>query len=285
MKRLNQNSTDGKYWLLILSIICVVLMLLSWSNEDSDGVTEFIASYTVAPMQEGINSVGVLIRDFMENFETLEDLRAENEELQEQLDNQIIENGILQQNSYELERLQELYELDANTSEYTKVGARVISKEAGNWFQSFTIDKGSNDGLTVDMNVIAGTGLVGIITKVGDNWATVTSIIDDSSNVSAMVVATGDNCIVSGDLTLMQDGVIRFEQLPIGETGTAIGEELVTSYISDKYVQGITIGVITKVETDANGLTQSGYITTAVDFTQLQEVLIITETKDIGGDE
>ncbi len=285
MKRLNQNSTDGKYWLLILSIICVVLMLLSWSDDDSDGVTEFVASYTVAPMQEGINSVGVLIRDFMENFETLEDLRAENEALQEQLDNQIIENGILQQNSYELERLQELYELDANTSEYTKIGARVISKEAGNWFQSFTIDKGSNDGLTVDMNVIAGTGLVGIITKVGDNWATVTSIIDDSSNVSAMVVATGDNCIVSGDLTLMQDGVIRFEQLPIGETELAIGEELVTSYISDKYVQGITIGVITMIETDANGLTQSGYITTAVDFTQLQEVLVITEIKDIGGDE
>ena len=57
-----------------------------------------------------------------------------------------------------------------------------------NWFSTFTIDKGSKDGIAADMNVMAGSGLVGIVTEVGPTWAKVRSIIDDSSNVSAMVL-------------------------------------------------------------------------------------------------
>ena len=85
-----------------------------------------------------------------------------------------------QQEKYELERLQELYKLDSNYADYEKVGAHVIGKDPGNWFSTFTIDKGSDDGLAVDMNVIAGSGLVGIITRVTPSVRN-RSIIDDSA--------------------------------------------------------------------------------------------------------
>ena len=75
------------------------------------------------------------------------------------------------------------------------------------------INKGSNNGIRVDNNVIAGQGLVGIVTEVGPSWATVRSIIDDSSNVSAMAVSTSDNCVVTGDLKLIDEGKLSFEQL------------------------------------------------------------------------
>ncbi len=287
MKKNNRNSLQNKYWLLIFTCICFVLMLLSWySEEGQTGPLGFVASYTVTPMQSGINSVGIFMNDFIENFDTLNELQAENEVLQEQIDSLTLENNLLQQNTYELERLQELYQLDANTSEYEKIGANVIASESSNWFTNFTIDKGSDDGIEVGMNVIAGAGLVGIVTKTGNNWSTVQSIIDDSSYVSAMVLSTGDLCMVQGDLTLMKDGVIKFTQLELSsETDLAVGEQLVTSHISDKYVQGITIGVITSIEKDANSLTYSGYITPIVDFTQLQEVLVITTLKNIGGED
>ncbi len=258
-------------------------MLLS--AETNGGVTGFLASYTVTPMQKGINTVGVFMRDFVENFDTLEELHVQNKELEDKVNSLTMEIDLLQQNSYELERLQALYKLDANTSEYTKIGANVIARDTGNWFSTFTIDKGSKDGIAVDMNVLAGAGLVGIVTKVGDNWATVRSIIDDASNVSAMILSTGDICMVQGDLTLMQDGVIYFNQLINNDKEVEIGEELVTSYISSKYVQGLSIGVVTYIEVDSNNLTRSGYITPTVDFTQLQEVLVITDIKDIGGED
>ena len=64
----------------------------------------------------------------------------------------------------------------------------MIGKDSGNWFSTFTIDKGSNDGIKVDQNVLAGSGLVGIVTQTGPTWATVRAIIDDSSNVSGMAL-------------------------------------------------------------------------------------------------
>ena len=130
------------------------------------------------------------------------------------------------------------------------------------------------------MNVMAGKGLVGIITEVGPNWARVRSIIDDASNVSALVQATSDTCIVGGDLTLMQEGKIRFEQLANNDSVIEEGEQIVTSHISSKYLPGILIGYVSSIKTDANNLTRSGYIIPAVDFQHMQEVLIITTTKE-----
>ena len=155
----------------------------------------------------------------------------------------------------------------------------MIGKDAGNWFGTFTIDKGSKDGIEVNMNVLAGSGLVGIVTDVGPTWAKVRSIIDDSSNISAMAISTSDTCIVSGDMALMGTGQIAFSQMENNDNVVAVGDQIVTSYISDKYLQGILIGSVSEVNVDSNNLPRSGYITPAVDFKNIQEVLVITTTK------
>ena len=198
---------------------------------------------------------------------------------QEQVDALTTENNYLQEESYEYERLQELYQLDQNYAEYEKTAAHVIGKDAGNWFSTFTIDKGSMDGIAVDMNVLAGSGLVGIVTETGPTWAKVRTIIDDSTNISGMVLSTSDTCIVSGDLSLMSSGQISFDQMENNDNPVAVGDQIVTSYISDKYLQGILIGSISEVNVDSNNLTRSGYIIPAVDFRNIQEVLVITTTK------
>ena len=279
MKRNNQTSFPSKYWLLILSIICVLLMGLSLVTDHVNGPLRAIANYTIVPMQRGINTIGLWMSDLTQNFETLQEVRNENEKLQAKVDELTIKNSLLQQEKFELERLRELYALDQQYADYEKVGAHVTANDSGNWFSSFVIDKGARDGIKIDMNVMAGTGLVGIVTEVGPNWARVRSIIDDSSNVSALVLSTSDKCIVNGDLTLMQDGKIRFEQLPNNESEIKVGEQVVTSHISSKYLQGILIGYISDIQVDANNLTRSGFITPVVDFQHLQEVLVITKTK------
>ena len=217
--------------------------------------------------------------DLTDNFKTLDELKTENETLQSRLDEMTIDNTRLRQEQYELERLQELYKLDQNYADYEKVGAHVIANNGTNWFNSFTIDKGSNDGIREDMNVLAGSGLVGIVTEVGPAYAQVRAVIDDESNISAMVLSTSDLCMVRGDLKLMNDGRIRFEKLPNNDNKIEVGEQVVTSHISSKFLQGIFIGYISEIEVDSNNLTRSGYITPAVDFNNLQEVLVIISTK------
>ena len=279
MKKRNQTSGTNKYWLLGLSIFCILLMLLSVFSDKVKGPFKALANITVIPMQQGINQIGGWLGDISDNFDTLEQVRKENEKLQNRVDELITENNNLQEEKYELERLQELYQLDQSYADYEKTAAHVIGKDSGNWFSTFTIDKGSLDGIKEDMNVMAGSGLVGIVTEVGPTWATVRSIIDDSSNVSGMVLSTSDRCMVSGDLTLMNDGKIRFEQMENNENEVTVGDQIVTSYISDKYLQGILIGYISEINVDSNNLTRSGYITPVVDFQNLQEVLVITTTK------
>ena len=279
MKKKNQASAFNRYLLLGLAVFCIIMMLLSSFSEKASGPFKVIANVTVIPLQQGINYVGRWMGDMTDNFETMQQLRSENKKLQEQVDSLMTENNYLQEERYELERLQELYKLDSNYAEYEKTAAHVIGSDTGNWFSTFTIDKGSQDGIAVDMNVMAGSGLVGIVVEVGPTWAKVRSIIDDSSNVSGMVLSTSDRCIVSGDLSLMNDGQIRFEQMENNENQVSVGDQIVTSYISDKYLQGILIGYVSEVTVDSNNLTRSGYITPAVDFKNIQEVLVITTTK------
>ena len=279
MKKKNHTSHINRYILLGLSAFCVLMMLLSSFSDKVGGPFKALANVTVIPLQQGINQIGGWMGDMKDNFSTLKQLQAENEKLQEQVDALTTENNYLQEESYEYERLQELYKLDQNYADYEKTAAHVIGKDSGNWFSTFTIDKESRDGIAVDMNVLAGSGLVGIVTEVGPTWAKVRSIIDDANNVSGMVLSTSDTCIVSGDLSLMNTGQISFDQMENNDHNVSVGDQIVTSYISDKYLQGILIGSVSEINVDSNNLTRSGYITPAVDFRNIQEVLIITTTK------
>lgn len=278
MKAKNQFSLSSKYWLLILAIVCIILMGLSGFAGTGTGPLAWVADYSVVPMQKGINHVGMWLSDLTDNFATLQDIKKENRKLKAKVNELTIANSQLQQNSATLARFQELYKMDQNTADYPKVGANVIASRNSNWFTEFTIDKGSNDGIREDMNVLSGTGLVGIVTKVEPNCATVSSVIDDK-NVSAMLLTTFDKCIVSGDLELINEGILRFGQLANNEHEVPVGEQVITSNISDKYLQGLLIGYVSDISVDANNLTRSGHIIPAANFRELQEVLVITTTK------
>ena len=94
--------------------------------------------------------------------------------------------------------------------------------------------KAPKDGIASDMNVVAGGGLVGIVTDVGANYATVRSIIDDSSRVSGMAMQSGDSCIVAGDLTLFKDGRLRITNV-LKDSDLKDGDKIVTSNISSVF--------------------------------------------------
>ena len=280
VKRKGEKFTlPGKYLLFILTILCTGMVLLTFNTTVFSGPLSAVAGYTVVPFEEGISAVGSWLANRSDELVQIRDLIAQNEDLKKKVDELTIENTRLQQDRYELTNLRELYGLDAQYDEYKKTGARIIARDSGNWFHSFVINKGSEDGIAVDMNVMAGSGLVGRIVDVGPNWAKVKSIIADDSNVSAMVLSSSDNMIVSGNLKLYASGVIEFEQLVDSDNVVVEGDKIVTSNISDKYLPGILVGYISRINQDANNLTKSGDITPAVDFEHLEEVLVIMQLK------
>lgn len=280
MRRKSKFVLPPKYILMIMTGLCIVIMLLSFTLNISGGPLHTVAGYVFVPMQRGINAVGSFVTEKADTLKSLSEVMAENEELKKQVDELTVELNTVNLEQYELENLRELLALDQKYPSYEKVAANVIGLNGSNWFNSFTIDKGSNDGIEIDMNVISGSGLVGIVTEVGPNYATVTSIINDSSKVGGMVSTTSDNLIVNGSLQSMNENmVIEFSNLNDSDNEVQIGDPIVTSYISDKYQQGILIGYISSLEVDSNNLTKSGTITPAVDFEHIEEVLVILNKK------
>jgi len=280
VKRKGEKFTlPSKYLLFILTILCAGLMLLTFSTNSIDKPINSVAGAVIVPFQKGISSVGKWISNRSEELSQIRDLLDENARLKEQVNGLTIENTKLQQDKYELNNLRNLYKIDSQYEEYEKVGARIISRDSGNWYHSFILDKGSNDGISENMNVIADGGLVGIVVAVGPNWSKVKAVIADNSNVSGCVLATGDNLIVSGNLQAMENGVITFSQLVDSEGKVAEGDKVVTSDISSLFLPDILIGYMEEINIDANNITKSGYITPAVDFEHLSEVLIILELK------
>lgn len=278
-KKGERFTLPSKYLLFLLTILCTLLMLVTFGTDVFNRPFNAAVGYVVVPIQRGIGRLGEWLSHRSEELVQIRSLLEENSRLKEEIAALTEENTLLQQDKYELNQLRSLFELDEQYAAYHKVGARIIGRDAGNWYASFIIDKGAEDGLAADMNVIAGGGLVGRLTAVAPNWARVTSIIADDSNVSGMTLSTQDNLIVSGNLQLMAENCITFSQLVDSRNTVAAGDKIVTSNISDKFLPNLLIGYINSIERDANNLTKSGRLTPAVDFEHLQEVLVITDTK------
>lgn len=279
MKKKSHYKMKTKHLITMMTILCLGLIVLSLSSNFSFAPVRNALGYVIIPFQNGINQVGDWMTEQKNGFQSMKKLAKENEKLKDQVDELTAKNNNLSQQQEEVERLRALYELDQEYSEYEKIGAQVIGKDSGNWYDTFIINRGTEDGVKVDMNVIADGGLVGIVTNTGKDWATVRSIIDDSSNVSASVTSISQNCIVTGDLQMMDEGKIRFIQLTDKENQVQEGDKVVTSSVSSKFLKGILIGYVSEVEDDANNLTKTGTIIPAVDFENIQEVLVIKQLK------
>ena len=180
------EGRKSKYIFIILTVLCVMMVVLSSIKDGLMNPLRNAVGTVLVPMQTGVNRVGRGLYSHWEKHKSLVEAEEENTKLQAKIDTLTEENNILKQNEEELRRLRELYALDQDYLQYKKVAARVIAKDSENWFQVFRIDKGSKDGIKVDQNVMAKGGLVGIVTDVGLNYATVRSIIDDESRVSCM---------------------------------------------------------------------------------------------------
>lgn len=260
-------------------------MILCYTTSFMGNAFNYAVGFIVVPFEKGISKVGYYLANRTEQLSTITDLLDENEKLKAQVEDLTTQNTLLQQDIYELIVLRELYNLDNEYSSYEKTGAKVISRDAGNWYSTFIVDKGSKDGIKIDMNVMAGGGLVGRVVAVGSNWAKVKSIIDDDSYVSCEVLSNSDTLMVNGDLEAYNDGVITFSQLVDSDNEVNVGAKIVTSNISDKYLPGILVGYVDQIGSDSNNITRSGTIRPAVDFEHISDVLIILKLKQTVEDE
>ncbi len=273
-------ESRNKFVLIVLSIISIILIGITSFNDSIISPLRQAVGIVLLPVQSGVNTAGRAVYDNIEEQRKIHSAITENIELNKKIYELTQENTKLMADNGELARLRELYKLDESYSDYPKVGARVVAKDSTNWFSTFTIDKGTDDGIAVDMNVIGYGGLIGIVTDVGKNYATVRAVIDDISRVSAMSLRTGALCRVDGNLEQYSEGRLILRDVK-SDADVNEGDMIVTSNVSTKYLPNILIGYARDLKDDSSRLTKSGYIIPVVNFDTISEVLVITKLKEV----
>jgi rod shape-determining protein MreC len=270
---------ENRKWIIAAIITCVVLVIAISAVAGASGANN-PAMESVVPLQRVINRMGTALGDWSESLARWSTLEDENEALRlevAELESQVKEARDLMVNRPYLQAAWEARQEDA----YRVIEARVISKSKGNWFQTFVIDQGSDAGIAVNDTVATGImhedefaefGLIGQVAAVGDNFAVVQTLANKETNVAFEILRTGDQGIVEGDLAKVHQGFLFNE-----EANVAVGDDLVTTGISDYYLPGILIGQVTEVQKEGDQLVKRIQVETLVDFQKIKEVFILQE--------
>ncbi len=258
----------------IIITVFILILIVIFSNGDSDtSFFENAATNLVMPIQNGLTYLKNKISGNGTFFTDINNLKQENKELKER-------NSELEQSLRELENiksqnetLKEYLDLTEKYGEYKTIPGYVINKDISNYSKTVVINIGKKDGVEENMTVIADKGLVGHVVSVTDSTAKVQTIIDTASSVSA-VMSTDKNSIVCKG-TLDETSVLKGMYIPT-DANVAQGESVETSGLGGIYPKGIHIGTIKKVENTKNPTDRYALVETAVDFSKLDTVLVIT---------
>lgn len=258
----------------------LLLIMIITSLSGSTTVAEDAVGTVASTVEGGASAVTGGIGDWFLGLFGQSQLQQENADLKEQiaqLEGELALNGDLED---ENARLREIVDYYGDHPEYELLTARVIAKSSSYWFDTFLINAGRSQGIEKDMVVLSTQGLVGRVIDVGSNWAKVRSIIDTDSSVSAMIERTRDVGIVQGTTDVETDEArCGMYHLPY-DNDLVPGDTVLTSGLGGIFPKGIVIGEVVEVSHTSTGDERVAVIETAVDFSHIEEVMVLLNTID-----
>ena len=266
----------GLWVLFAAAVIAVGLALMSVFSNTSSPLAN-VANVIASPFRSAYTSVADWFNDKQNYYQDNTALKEENAALKKQLAEMEAAIRQAEKDSAENERLKQLLGLKAQRPDLTSdlQPAMITEHTVTNWTSSLTIDKGTRHGLEVNDCVISETGaLVGLISEVGTNWATVLTLVDTDTSLGAQVFRTSDLGLAQGNFSLMGEKRLRLEYLP-ADCSLLGGDLVVTSGLGGFYPAGLVIGSVAEVQQDDSGATSYAILTPAVDFDALSEVFVI----------
>lgn len=266
------------FWTILLTVlVLLIVMQLSATNRQEITLLEKLIRESYSPLQSGVDKVKQATGQFIIRVAGGPDLAEQLQSLTIKNNLLSLENMQLRENKAEVERLRELLDYkQAQNDQYVLEAARVIARSPNNWYKTLTIDKGSDNGIAVNMAVINPDGLVGKVVSVSSNSSQIWLITDREMAVGAILQDTRETRgIVEG---MGSSGKLRMINIPYYSL-VRDGERVVSSGLSETYPPGIQIGLIKDIEQEANGLVLSATVEPSVDFDQLEEVLVIKQFK------
>ncbi len=265
----------------LVLIVCIGLAINPQSNVNWFGN---IISVPFTSVEKLFSYAGQQVEEGISLFSDVESLRAENKVLKETIDKLNNERTEYLRLKNENEDLKNVLKIKDQLADLDFVGANIIAKDSGNFFNIFLIDIGSTDGISYNMPVITSKGLVGKVSSAQPFSSKIISIIEDGSSASAIVSKTGDLVVVKGDLKLSKEGLCRLEYIP-SDLDLAQGDVIETSGKGGVYPKGLIIGTVKEVRQGESDLDRYAIVEPAVDLKRLNQVTVLKkEIADISSD-
>jgi len=237
-------------------------------------VTSSLLGAITTPVQKLSAGISGSVTDFFSIFVDAKAIKAENEQQKEmirELNEKLVDyDKIKHQNSV----YEGFLEIKERNPELEFEPAAVVGRDASDRFYSFTIDKGTLDGIDVRDSVITADGLVGIVSEVGLTYAKVSTILDPATNIGVYDSRTRDTALVTGTVGLAEKGLCKMYLLP-RESGAAVGDLVVTSGISGKYPKEQIVGKIAEVAPESHGSSLYAVIEPTANIKNVKDVLVI----------
>ena len=261
-------------------LLLVLITVIASGKQLNATLLESAVGVVVTPFQDLTTGISTWVDETVTSARNKSDLKEENAELKNQIAELLEENRRLAMYEGENAKLSALLKIAQRYPDYESVGATIIAKDPGVWYDGFTIDKGTTSDITANMVLIAPEGLVGKVLESGATFSKAQSILDSRSSVPAMSMRTGDLGVVKGDYTRSADGLCIMEYID-AQAEILVGDEIVTSHLSDIYPVGLAIGKVLELETDTSGLTKYAVIQPYVDLKHLDTILVIDKSSAI----
>ena len=262
---------------IIIAAAALIIGLGAAARDGRIGFVQNLSGIVKSPIQKVLSSAVNWFDSMYGYLYEYDSLMAENESLRSQLADaqKSARDGI--EASEENTRLRKLLELREKHTDYVMESCKVVLWSSSNWSSAFTISKGSTSGIELGDPVITEYGaVVGQITELGTNWATVSTIIDVDMSVGAFVGATGNSGMVVGEYALMRDKTAKLTYLADGAQ-IFVGDDVLTSGSGGAFPAGLMIGTLTAVQTEAGGQIEYGIVEPQANLDSLVQVFVIKD--------
>lgn len=266
------RSTSGTRRVLLALcalLLSLVFVLPKQSRTLLQTIGKPLADIVALPL-EALSAADHRVVDVWNSYVALRQVREENQQLRREIEFLRGQAADLREMAAANQRLGELLRFQTRTPSQT-VAARVIGRDATNWYHGVVLDKGERDGIHAEMGVITLTGAVGRVVKTSASSSVVLLITDPNNAVTSLIQRTRDEGIIEGTL----GGGVRMKYIPLLST-VRVGDPVVTSGLTGGFPKGVPVGTITHIHKDEGELFQTADVLPEVDFKKLEEVLVVT---------
>lgn len=271
--------------LAVLAVVAAAVFFLVLRGGEGVSVGENAIGSVFSPIQNAFSSATKWVRDFFQGWRDYDDLRASYDELYVENQQLSLQVQSAEEAMAENERLRVLLDAQDRYEALDPIYARVIARDPGEWFDTFSVNRGTSDGVSEGMAVVTGDGLVGRVYEAGLNYAKVLTIIDSRSAVSCLIERTRDNGVMRGQITEDSQSAECYVYYVQNIANVVPGDVLITSGTDSLYPKGLTVGTVTAVSREADSSGRYVLCMPSADFQHIEEVLIlrtVVETDDDG---